>query len=334
MLQDIAVKLIEPAFHLFLPQHRFFWLHLCAAIAIALVVCYVRQPHDQGRSIANALRAVFPRQIFLHRSAVLDYRYVVINHVLHAVVLGALIANTVAMTHGVLAFLRYVSGEDGLNAAPGPVASIVFTKCVVLAIDGGLFLAHWLQHKIPTLWEFHKVHHSAGVLTPITVLRMHPVDIILNALTQTVLLGVANAVFLYLYSGPVSEVTVIGANAITFLFYAAGYHLRHSHVWILFPRGIREHISSPALHHIHHSKHPKHFDKNFARFFTFWDRLAGTLYIPEDKEELEFGLGEKDQRELSTVWQLYATPFRNAFARLRRRAARFQRRYQGNAPAR
>ena len=39
--------------------------------------------------------------------------------------------------------------------------------------------------------------------------------------------------------------------------------------WILFPRGIRSHIRSPALHHIHHSKNPKHFDKNFARVFTF-----------------------------------------------------------------
>jgi sterol desaturase/sphingolipid hydroxylase (fatty acid hydroxylase superfamily) len=95
----------------------------------------------------------------------------------------------------------------------------------------------------------------------------------------------------------------------------------------MFPRGIRDHISSPALHHIHHSKHSRHFDKNFARFFTFWDRLAGTLYIPEQEEELEFGLEDKDQRELSTPWQLYVTPFRKVVARFRRRIGRFRRAY-------
>ena len=33
-------------------------------------------------------------------------------------------------------------------------------------------------HKIPALWEFHKVHHSAEVMTPLTELRQHPVEII------------------------------------------------------------------------------------------------------------------------------------------------------------
>ena len=167
------------------------------------------------------------------------------------------------------------------------------------------------------------MHHAAEVLTPVTDLRMHPVDTFLSALTQTSLLSAASAIFLYLYSDPVAELTVVGANVLSFLLYLAGYHLKHSHVWVLYPRGIREHISSPALHLIHHSKDPKHFDKNFARFFTFWDRLAGTLYIPDEEEELEFGLGDKDQRELSTVWQLYVSPCRKALARLTRpRAAR------------
>jgi sterol desaturase/sphingolipid hydroxylase (fatty acid hydroxylase superfamily) len=331
MLNDIAVDLLEPATYLVLPQHRFFWLYLCSAVGIALGVCYLRQSAGEGRSVLGAIRAVFPRRIFRHPSALLDYRYVLVNHLLHAGILGALIANTAVMTGSFLTVLRFILGEEGLNATPGPVASIVFTICMLLAVDGDLFLAHWLQHKIPTLWEFHKVHHSAEVLTPITVLRMHPVDIVLNALTQASLLGIANAVFLCIYRDPVAEVTVIGANALSFLFFLGGYHLRHSHVWILFPRGIRDHISSPALHHIHHSKNPKHYDKNFARIFTFWDRLAGTLYIREGKEELEFGLEEKDQKELRTVWQLYVTPFRKVFARLRRRSGRPYRRSRSAA---
>lgn len=317
MLHDIAVQLLSPLLYLLLPQNRFFWLYLLSSLVIALTVCYLRQPRGDGRSVRTALGQVFPRRVFLHPSALLDYRFVAINHVLFVLTFGAVVVSTVVMTRGCLTVLKLVLGESGGGTKPGSLASVMFTLCLLLAVDGGLFLAHWLQHKLPLLWEFHKVHHSAEVLTPVTVLRMHPIDTVLTVMVQASLLGIVNSIFLYIYADLVTEVTVIGANALGFVLYLAGYHLKHSHVWILYPRGIREHISSPALHLIHHSKDPKHFDKNFARFFTFWDRIAGTLYIPENQEELEFGLEEKDQRELKTVWQLYVTPFRNAFARLR-----------------
>ncbi|MGH6885824.1 MAG: hypothetical protein ACREGK_07105, partial [Geminicoccales bacterium] len=106
VLHDIAADLVTPVVYLFRPEHRFFWLYLLSAVLIALIVCYARQPASQGRSFRQAIRAVFPRQVFLHPSALLDYRYVVINHVLHAIILGAMIANTVTMTRGCLASLQ------------------------------------------------------------------------------------------------------------------------------------------------------------------------------------------------------------------------------------
>jgi sterol desaturase/sphingolipid hydroxylase (fatty acid hydroxylase superfamily) len=329
MFDRILTDFIAPVFYPLLPQHRFFWLYLLSALIIALIACYVRQPSDGKRSFRRAILDVFPRRVFMHPSALLDYRFVFINHAVNVVLFGVLVISTVTSTEICLALLQFSLSEDPVRVAPGALASLGFTICLLLAVDGGLFLAHWLQHKVPLLWEFHKVHHAAEVLTPITDMRMHPVDTLVSTFVQTSLIGTVNAVFLYLYSDPVTEVTVIGANAIAFTLYLAGYHLKHSHVWILYPRGIREHISSPALHLIHHSTNPKHFDKNFARFFTFWDRLAGTLYIPDCREELEFGLGEKDQRELSTVWQLYVTPFRNVLTRLRRRVTRSRRAYRG-----
>src|SRR4029453_5732873 len=39
----------------------------------------------------------------------------------------------------------------------------------------GYWFNHWLSHKVPLLWEFHKVHHNAEVLTPLTNFRVHPV---------------------------------------------------------------------------------------------------------------------------------------------------------------
>jgi len=43
-------------------------------------------------------------------------------------------------------------------------------------------------------------------------------------------------------------------------------------------------------------------------------RLAfRTLYIPKDREELEFGLGAEENERLSSLVSLYVTPFRQAW---------------------
>src|SRR5262249_44067776 len=82
---------------------------------------------------------------------------------------------------------------------------------------------------------------------------------------------------------------------------------------------IDQRVDQPdALHLIHRSVDPRHPDKNFACTFTIWDRLAGTLYVPDDaeKDTLVLGLGDGEERDFKTVWQLYATPFRNILGRL------------------
>ena len=42
----------------------------------------------------------------------------------------------------------------------------VITAMLFLSYELGYWFNHWLSHKVPVLWEFHKVHHSATVLTP------------------------------------------------------------------------------------------------------------------------------------------------------------------------
>jgi sterol desaturase/sphingolipid hydroxylase (fatty acid hydroxylase superfamily) len=78
------------------------------------------------------------------------------------------------------------------------------------------------------------------------------------------------------------------------------------------------------LHLIHHSADPKHAGKNLGFCFSFWDRLAGTLYEPaeQEKRELTFGIDAEDMRELRTPWQLYWTPVRNILFGRRRDAGR------------
>lgn len=69
------------------------------------------------------------------------------------------------------------------------------------------------------LWEFHKVHHSAQVLTPITVYRMHPVDELLTGLSTALTVGAATGVTTLLLGTAVEPMQFFQVNAILFLYY-------------------------------------------------------------------------------------------------------------------
>jgi sterol desaturase/sphingolipid hydroxylase (fatty acid hydroxylase superfamily) len=73
------------------------------------------------------------------------------------------------------------------------------------------------------------------------------------------------------------------------------------------------------MHMIHHSKDPKHADKNLAQMFNLWDRLAGTLYMPAEKEIIEFGLSNGESEKFRTLTDLYVQPFKGLRARFKQR---------------
>jgi len=303
-----------PAFNTLLalvqPGQRFFWLFLLASALTAIAACMFSLPVSEDASAAKTLERAFPRDIFLHPSALLDYRYAAINAVLSVLIVAATGIATVSVTQWTVAALGGLDGA-GVAEANLPVG-LLYGFLALASFDTANFFAHYLQHKVPALWEFHKVHHSAEVLTPITVLRMHPVDDMVTAATHSLAFGLANGVFLHLYGGPVTQVSVLGTNVFFFLYFIGAYHLRHSHLWVMFPKGLRDVLSSPALHLIHHSKAEQHWDKNFAPVFTFWDWMFGTLYQPHTREQIEVGIAEEDTRQLRSVRQLYLTPIGKA----------------------
>ena len=51
-------------------------------------------------------------------------------------------------------------------------------------------------------------------------------------------------------------------------------------------------IVDPRFHRIHHSLEPRHFDRNFAVCFSFWDSLFGTAYWPKKGEWPAVGVKE------------------------------------------
>ena len=61
---------------------------------------------------------------------------------------------------------------------PAWIVLTLATVLQLLAYELAYWSAHYGFHKVPALWEFHKVHHSAEVMTTLTELRQHPVEII------------------------------------------------------------------------------------------------------------------------------------------------------------
>ncbi len=293
------------------PHHRVFWLYLITALALALVLFVANQKDGGERSLRAFLRFCLPRAILLHRSARVDYVYFVVNRI----VFGLLLLPVIGVVSLLAAAATKALLFSVLETAPLQLSdsfgwTLLHTALAALAIDLGLFLAHVLQHRVPTLWEFHKVHHSAQVLTPITAYRMHPVDDLLSMALAGTLSGVVFGVFEFLRPGNAAVWTVLGLNAALFLYYASGYNLRHSHLWLSYGPWISRLLISPAQHQIHHSKAPRHYDKNFGFIFAFWDAWFGSLYVPRGKEEIEVGLAGGEDAEYSNWLRLYWLPFR------------------------
>jgi sterol desaturase/sphingolipid hydroxylase (fatty acid hydroxylase superfamily) len=165
-----------------------------------------------------------------------------------------------------------------------------------LAYELGYWFNHWLSHKVPVLWEFHKVHHNAEVLTPLTNFRVHPVYSFIFANILAFAAAVANGLGNYMFGDTAFQYALSDNNIILVLFIHAYVHLQHSHLWITFQGVWGRLFCSPAHHQVHHSDDPKHFNKNFGSCLAIWDWMFGTLYVPEkQREKLTFGLaGEPD----------------------------------------
>jgi sterol desaturase/sphingolipid hydroxylase (fatty acid hydroxylase superfamily) len=305
-------RIVDP---LLMPLHageRVYWLYLASGLAFAAAAYLVRRAR-KSCSLRGLARYLLPRKVLLHRSALLDYRFFVVNRIVFGLLMlpaaPAAALGAAAVTAALLGTIAVFPG-----GSPFGVGVIVLqTLLSALALDLGLFLAHRLQHAVPLLWEFHKVHHSAEVLTPVSAYRMHPVDDLLSVTLGGALGGMVAGVFQWLDPGNPGPLLLLGLHAAVFLYYLAGFNLRHSHVWIDYPRWLGRVLISPAQHQIHHSAAPCHAGKNLGFIFAFWDAACGTLWRPARRERLRFGLAGDETPQYSSIRRLYFLPFSRAF---------------------
>ena len=165
------------------------------------------------------------------------------------------------------------------------------------------------MHTIPFLWEFHKIHHSAKVLTPVTFYRVHPVENFLFGLRYSLSIGFVTGVFIYFFGSMIDIYMVLGVNVFLFIFSIFGSNLRHSHVPFSYGSFLEKWFISPKQHQIHHSR--KHFDKNYGGYIAIWDRVFGTLSLSNSVKVMKFGLRREQMKDYLSLKDLLFRPIRN-----------------------
>lgn len=257
--------------------------------------------------VRETLRGAPSRVVWWHPSARVDYLLVLLRPVVKLAFFVPWLFSAEYLTGKLVLALYDVVGAPPAHALPLWALGLVYTATLFLASDLSRFLLHHASHRFDVLWQFHQVHHSAEVLTPLSLFRLHPVEMALQAVRSALVLSLVTALFAWLSFGKASVLLLFGVNVPAFLFNLLGANLRHSGVWLSYGARLERWLISPAQHQIHHSADPRDAGKNAGHCLAVWDRLFGTLEVADGREPVTVGLPPQalnhDPRSaLSSLW--------------------------------
>ncbi len=136
---------------------------------------------------------------------------------------------------------------------------------------------HRLLHRVPFLWEFHKVHHSVKEMGFAAHLRFHWMETIVYRTIEYLplaLIGIGLRDFFVIH-----------------IFTLAVGHFNHSNFKLNL--GVFKYIfNNPQMHIWHHAKalpEDRTYGVNFGLTLSIWDYLFKTNYIPGSGKDIELG---------------------------------------------
>lgn len=280
------------------PGSRLFYMNLIMTLVFLVIFYVFSMPDPSPRGAFLQLRKwVWRKKYWWNSSTKIDYQIYFLNALLKVLIFIPWLDFSYYFSKQTVIFLNSIFHQAQAWPATPPVL-FAFTVLVFCYDDFLRFIHHYLMHKVSWLWHFHQTHHSAKILTPITLYRAHPVEVLIATVRNALSAGVAVGVFVYLFSSQVSYFQILSINIFGFAFNFLGSNLRHSHIPVSF--GILENVFiSPKQHQIHHSQKAQHFDKNFGVSLSVWDRLIGSL-ITSDQVNKKMSFGLRNMR----AWRL------------------------------
>lgn len=166
----------------------------------------------------------------------------------------------------------------------------------ILILDGWTYFWHRINHEIPFLWSFHRVHHADAELDVTTASRFHVGELILSSVLRIPVLVIGGVVAWELVLYEMAMFAVVQ-------FHHANLGLPPS-----VDRALRGVIVTPAMHRVHHSRWRPETDSNYGSLLSIWDRLFRSFRLRDRPEEIEVGLDEFSEDEHRTVTGMLRMP--------------------------
>jgi sterol desaturase/sphingolipid hydroxylase (fatty acid hydroxylase superfamily) len=183
----------------------------------------------------------------------------------------------------VLTFLTFAPAKSILAFAPltetrrwvGALPFVIQFIAIMFLTDFVQYWVHRAFHRIPWLWKFHAVHHSAKTMDWMAGARMHFLEIF--ALRSTTIIPMYVLGF-----------TDTAMHAYIFMIYLYSTFV-HANLGWRFPI-VEQLLVTPRFHHWHHGIEAEAVDVNFAIHFPLLDKVFGTHYLPPEKWPSGYGI--------------------------------------------
>jgi sterol desaturase/sphingolipid hydroxylase (fatty acid hydroxylase superfamily) len=162
---------------------------------------------------------------------------------------------------------------------------------ILFVADLTQYWVHRAFHRVPWLWRFHRIHHSADTMDWLAGSRLHLVDIAVTrglSYVPVYVLGFAEA--------PLFAYVVFVSIQATFI---------HANLRFELP-ALRGLLATPHFHHWHHAADADAVDKNFAVHLQVLDRIFGTFHLPRGRWPGAYGLAGGEQVPAGYLPQLVA----------------------------
>jgi len=280
LFSNLLEWLLSPASRTFFG----FWL---TSVLIALCWASLRW---KKRSVY--LKQTTQKSYWWNPSTIQDYQLVMLNQVLFYLIgAGWLIVSITLANQSFILLDRFFSPGSLSDYSAIPLF-IGFALLLLLTDDLSRYALHRLLHW-GWFWRIHQLHHSATTLTPISFLRVHPIEKLLYQIRSAVVYGICTGIFFFLTQQHPQQWLIFGVLGTTFIFNLLGANLRHSMIPISYGR-LEKLFISPLQHQLHHGKTTSR--KNYGSMLAIWDRMFNSWLpgkTPAELPDKEFPLHQQ-----------------------------------------
>lgn len=312
-----------------LPQFVITWSIFFAAGAVVYIAYLAK--NRRALPIIDCLGITYLREMAYRKSLYMDAFIYLAGKLTDSLILIPYIFVNVAVSRTVVDLAKNVVPIHE-PASFNLIWASLCTILMFLAVELSEYVFHFAEHKFPVLWEFHKLHHSALELNPLTSHRHHPVSTLLAGILRGFMTGIVSGAIVYEFNISNVEAVALSLVASKIFIIATLDPLKHSHFKISF--GIFDRLLiSPYMHQIHHSKIKIHWDRNFGTNLSIFDWIFGTAYKPAKGERIIYGIsGHNDDKmqAYNTLYGAYVTPLIKSAKIIRRNFKKYFAARSGN----